>query len=67
MTFRQIRASAGARESREARPPGWSKSIDFDEGMRVLRDVGEETGALPELLMKISDIYDDEVDDAVNA
>jgi len=35
--------------------------------MRVLRDVGEETGALPELLMKISDIYDDEVDDAVNA
>ena len=30
-------------------------------------DVGEQTGALPEMLMKISDTYDDEVDDAVGA
>jgi type IV pilus assembly protein PilC len=30
-------------------------------------DVGEQTGALPEMLMKISDTYDDEVDDAVSA
>ena len=28
-------------------------------------DVGEQTGALPDLLMKIADTYDDEVDNAV--
>src|SRR5207244_4674626 len=30
-------------------------------------DVGEQTGALPEMLMKIADNYDDEVDTAVSA
>ncbi len=30
-------------------------------------DVGEQTGALPEMLMKIADNYDDEVDNAVDA
>jgi type IV pilus assembly protein PilC len=30
-------------------------------------DVGEQTGALPEMLMKIADNYDDEVDNAVGA
>jgi type IV pilus assembly protein PilC len=28
-------------------------------------DVGEETGQLPEMLMKIAEVYDDEVDNAV--
>ena len=28
-------------------------------------DVGEQTGALPEMLLKIADNYDDEVDNAV--
>lgn len=30
-------------------------------------DVGEETGQLPDMLLKIADVYDNEVDDAVTA
>jgi type IV pilus assembly protein PilC len=30
-------------------------------------DVGEQTGALPEMLMKIADTYEEEVDNAVSA
>jgi type IV pilus assembly protein PilC len=30
-------------------------------------DIGEQTGALPDMLMKVADNYDDEVDNAVNA
>jgi len=30
-------------------------------------DVGEQTGALPEMLLKIADTYDEEVDNAVAA
>ena len=30
-------------------------------------DVGEETGKLPEMLLKIAEVYDDEVDNSVAA
>jgi type IV pilus assembly protein PilC len=30
-------------------------------------DIGEQTGALPDMLMKIADTYDEEVDNSVNA
>ena len=37
----------------------------FPEMVVSMVDVGEETGALPEMLMRIADNYDDEVDNAV--
>ena len=30
-------------------------------------DVGEQTGALPEMLIRIANVYDEEIDNAVSA
>ena len=35
--------------------------------LRLVADVGEQPGALPDTLMKIADNYDDEVDNSVTA
>ena len=45
------------------------KRPDMTGARRVMRmiEVGEETGALPEVLMRIADVYDEEVDNAVLA
>lgn len=39
----------------------------FPDMVVSMVDVGEETGALPEMLVRIADNYDDEVDNAVDA
>ncbi len=43
------------------------KSAVFPPMVISMVDVGEQTGALPEMLLKIADNYDDEVDNAVSA
>ncbi|MFM7102061.1 MAG: type II secretion system F family protein, partial [Verrucomicrobiota bacterium] len=43
------------------------KSGVFPPMVISMVDVGEQTGALPEMLLKIADNYDDEVDNAVSA
>jgi type IV pilus assembly protein PilC len=44
-----------------------SASSVFPSMVISMVDVGEETGQLPEMLLKIADVYDDEVDNAVTA
>lgn len=44
-----------------------SSSGVFPNMLISMVDVGEETGQLPEMLLKIADVYDDEVDNAVTA
>ena len=44
-----------------------SSSGVFPSMVISMVDVGEETGQLPEMLLKIADVYDDEVDNAVTA
>ncbi len=39
----------------------------FPPMMISMVDVGEETGQLPDMLMKVSEVYDEEVDNAVTA
>lgn len=46
--------------------PGLKASGVFPAMVAGLVDVGEQTGALPELLMKIADNYEDEFDNAVS-
>ncbi len=43
------------------------KSGVFPPMVVSMVDVGEQTGALPEMLLKVADNYDDEVDNAVSA
>lgn len=47
--------------------PSLRSSSVFPVMIAGMVDVGEQTGALPEMLMKIADIYDGEVDHAVSA
>ena len=42
-------------------------SKQFPSMVVSMIDVGEETGKLPEMLLKVADVYDDEVDNAVAA
>jgi type IV pilus assembly protein PilC len=44
-----------------------SSSGVFPNMVISMVDVGEETGQLPEMLLKVADVYDDEVDNAVTA
>jgi type IV pilus assembly protein PilC len=47
--------------------PALKASTVFPGIVAGMVDVGEQTGALPEMLIKIADNYDDEVDNAVSA
>ena len=57
------------RQVKEGEPiaPALKSSEVFPAMVAGMIDVGEETGALPEMLLKIADTYDDEVDNAVSA
>lgn len=47
--------------------PPLGKTHVFEEMVVSMVEVGEETGKLPEMLTKIADTYEDEVDNAVGA
>ncbi len=47
--------------------PPLGKTKVFEEMVVSMVEVGEETGKLPEMLTKIADTYEDEVDNAVGA
>ncbi len=54
------------KEGENIAPPMESTGI-FPPMMTSMVEVGEETGELPEMLMKVADNYDDEVDNTVAA
>ena len=54
-------------EGQELPPPPDLLAFPASPSKPELVDVGEETGQLPEMLLKIADVYDDEVDNAVTA
>jgi type IV pilus assembly protein PilC len=57
------------RQVKEGDPiaPALKSSGVFPAMVAGMVDVGEQTGALPEMLLKIADTYDEEVDNAVGA
>ncbi|MGJ8675932.1 MAG: type II secretion system F family protein [Akkermansiaceae bacterium] len=57
---------AAVKEGESIVAPMQASSI-FPPMVISMVDVGEETGQLPEMLLKVADVYDDEVDNAVNA
>ena len=57
---------SGVKEGERIMTPLRDSSV-FPPMVTGMVDVGEQTGALPDMLMKIADIYDDEVDNAVNS
>ena len=45
-----------------------SAAADIFPAMMIsMVDVGEETGQLPDMLMKVAEVYDEEVDNSVTA
>jgi len=54
------------KEGENMAPPIASSKV-FPPMVISMVEVGEETGALPDMLMKIADSYDDDVDNAVAA
>ena len=47
--------------------PSMEASKQFPPMVVSMVDVGEETGSLPDMLPRVANTYDGEVDDAVNA
>ena len=60
-----ITQGARRREGRESIVQPLEASGVFPPMVISMVDVGEETGQLPEMLLKIADVYDDEVDNSV--
>jgi type IV pilus assembly protein PilC len=55
------------REGESIVTPLSSASNIFPPMMISMVDVGEETGQLPDMLMKVAEVYDEEVDNTVTA
>ena len=55
------------REGESIVTPMSAASNIFPAMMISMVDVGEETGQLPDMLMKVAEVYDEEVDNSVTA